>query len=224
MSEDVRNPFEQMRLAHEERVKAQDEVVASEAYQSQLKFIGRMTGDMIHLLNLCLIYSTRASEYSENSVMVRCTDDLAQSVLAAWELVKQGLINPVKREMSSKVPSSTCTLTSKPKLGSRKSRTVSPFLQANVDSSIDVREHLKLHMMHPDDAKQFIDELYDAYRDCCAYVHVSRRQIKERLELVERGGSMGFESPEDLGKIGRLMFCVIPLPERVLQMGGLRNG
>jgi len=91
MSEDVRNPFEQMRLAHEERVKAQDEVVASEAYQSQLKFIGRMTGDMIHLLNLCLIYSTRASEYTENSVMVRCTDDLAQSVLAAWELVKQGL-------------------------------------------------------------------------------------------------------------------------------------
>lgn len=71
-----------------------------------------------------------------------------------------------------------------------------------------VREQLKLHLFHPDDAKQFIDELYDAYRECCAYVHVSRRQIEERLQLAENGRSLGFETAEQLRKIGRLMFRV----------------
>ena len=43
------------------------------------------------------------------------------------------------------------------------------------------------------------------------YVHVSRRQIEERMVLVEKGRSLGFETDEELGKIGRLMFRVYDL-------------
>ena len=35
---------------------------------------------------------------------------------------------------------------------------------------------------------------------------MSRRQIEERLELARKGRSLGFETPEELRKIGRLMF------------------
>jgi hypothetical protein len=81
------------------------------------------------------------------------------------------------------------------------------FLQTNVaPSNIDVRDRLKLEALHFEDAKQLIDELYAAYRDCCAYVHVSRRQIDERLELAEMGRSLGFETAEELRNIGRLIF------------------
>jgi hypothetical protein len=73
---------------------------------------------------------------------------------------------------------------------------------------MDVREQLKLDLFHPDDAKEFIHELYSAYRECCAYVPVSRRQIEERLQLAEDGRSLGFETADDLRQIGRLMFRV----------------
>jgi hypothetical protein len=204
--------FEQRQAEYNAKVKAQKELIASPAYQSELKFISRITNDIILLLSMCLSYSGRAGEYSENSLVVRSTDDLAQSVLAAWHLVQQGLINPVKRELRYIIESSVKYLyvdqqteggKTIPKLTKRLD-----FLDANVNSSIDVREQLKLNALHPSDAKQFIDELYDIYRDCCAYVHVSRRQIEERLKLIEKGRSYGFETAEELRKIGRLMFRV----------------
>jgi hypothetical protein len=204
--------FEQRKAEHITKVKTQEELVASPAYQSELKFIERITSDIIMLLRLCLTYSGRAGEYSENSLTIRSTDDLAQSVLATWHLVQQGMINPVKRELRYIIESSVKYLYVDQHAKGMESLAKLPerlaFLETNVNSSIDVREELKLAALHPDDAKQFVDELYDIYRDCCAYVHVSRRQIEERLDMVEKGRSLGFETAEELRKIGRLMFRV----------------
>ncbi|MBE9155984.1 hypothetical protein IQ265_03930 [Nodosilinea sp. LEGE 06152] len=204
--------WEQRQAEYAVKVKAQEELVASPTYQSELSFIERMTNDVITLLRLCLMYSGRAGEYSENSLTIRSTDDLAQSILAIWNLVQQGMLNPVKRELRYIIESSvkylyvdqhTEGIESLAKLSERLT-----FLETNVNSSIDVREELKLSALHPDDAKQFIDEIYDIYRDCCAYVHLSRRQIEERLDMVKRGRSLGFETAKELQKIGRLMFRV----------------
>lgn len=212
MPDEAPDPFERLWTAHAERVQAHKEVTASADYQNEVKFISRMTGDVLRLLKLCVIYSTRAGKYSENSVVVRSTEDLVQSVLAAWNLVQDGLINPVKRELRYVLESSVKYLFVDQQSESGKPLTTLDerldFLEANVDSTMDVREQLKLHLFHPDDAKQFIDELYDAYRECCAYVHVSRRQIEERLQLAEEGRSLGFETADELRKIGRLMFRV----------------
>ncbi len=203
--------WEKQRSEHDARVEAQQKLIASEAYQSELKFIGRMTFDLIQVLRLCMDYSGRAGEFSENSIVVKSTDDLAQSIMAAWNLVQDGLITPIKRELRYVLESAVKHLYVDQQMWSRQpTPTIAErltFLQDNVDpSKIDVRDQLKLEGLHPDDAKQLIDELYDTYRDCCAYVHVSRRQIEERLALARKGRSLGFETPEELRKIGRLMF------------------
>jgi hypothetical protein len=203
--------WEKQRLEHNARVEAQRKLMASEAYQSELKFIGRMKFDVIRVLQLCLAYSSRDSEFSENSIVVRSTDDLAQSIMAVWRLAQDGLIAPIKRELRYVLESVVKHLYVDQQMWSRNpTPTLAErltFLHDNVDpSKIDVRDLLKLEALHPDDAKQLIDELYDTYRDCCAYVHVSRRQIEERLELALKDRSLGFETPEELRKIGRLMF------------------
>lgn len=212
MLQDVLDPFEKLWADHATRVQAQKEVASSTDYQNEVKFISRLTGDLIRVLQLCNVYSTRAKEYSENSIVVRSTDDLAQSVLAAWNLVQDGLINPVKRELRYVIESQIKYLYVDQQSESGKLLTKLnerlDYLQANVDSSVDVREQLKLHLFHPDDAKQYVDELYDTYRECCAYVHVSRRQIEERLQLAAEGRSLGFETADELRKLGRLMFRV----------------
>jgi hypothetical protein len=211
-SDPLREYFEQKQVEYAAKVKDQQELVASPAYQSELKFINRITNDIIFLLRSCLLYSGRAGKYSEHSLTIRSTDDLAQSVLAAWHLVQQGMINPVKRELRYIIESSVKYLyVDQQTKGAENLAKLTErlyFLDAKVNSSIDVRDQLKLQALHRSDAKQFIDELYDIYRDCCAYIHVSRRQIEERLDLAEKGRGLGFETAEDLRKIGRLMFRV----------------
>jgi hypothetical protein len=183
----------------------------SSEYKSELKFIERMTYDLIKVLSLCTIYSTRAGEFSENSIVVRSTDDLAQSILAAWRLVQEGLINPIKRELRYVLESAVKHLYVDQQMANRSLIATLEqrldFLEADVDpSKIEVRHKLQLNAFHPEDAKQFVSELYDTYRDCCAYVHVSRRQIEERLKLAQKGRLFGFETSDELHKIARLMF------------------
>lgn len=212
MQKETTDPFEQLWKEHAARVQTHKELTASPQYQNEVTFISRMTSDIVHLLNLCLLYSSRAREHSDNSLVVRSMDDLTQSVLAAWSLVQGGLINPVKRELRYVIESSVKYLFVDQKSGGSKPLAKLherlDYLHATLDSSLDVRVHVKMHLFHPEDAKQFIDELYDAYRECCAYVHVSRRQIDERLLLAKEGRSLGFETAEDIRKIGRLMFRV----------------
>jgi hypothetical protein len=204
--------FQARREAHDARAKAHAEMMAKEPYQAELKFIGRMTDDILKVLYVCLTYGTRAGEESKNSLVIRSIADFVQSVVAASNLARLGLVNPVKRELRYVIESMVKYLyvdqkirkgPTIPKLGERLD-----FLQTNVDSSIDVRHELELLALHADDAKQFVDELYDAFRECCAYVHVSRRQIEERLKLDDAGRSVGFQNADDLRKVGRLMFRV----------------
>ena len=195
-----------------EKIRMQQEMVASAPYQSELKFIERLTKDVVMTLNLCMLYSVRLGKFSGNSITIRSTDDFAQSVSMIWYLVQQGMISPIKRELRYVIESSVKYLYVDQQMGSSDSfvKLVErlDFLDANVNSSIDVREQLELYAFHPSDAKQFIDELYDIYRDCCAYVHVSRHQIEERLALAQKGYLPGFQSVEDMRKIGRLIFRV----------------
>jgi hypothetical protein len=192
--------------------KAHAEMMEGEGYQAELKFIRRMTDDIQKLLYVCLTYSTRAGDESKNSLVIRSIADFGQSVAVAFHLAREGLTNPVKRELRYVIESMVKYLYVDQKI--RKDATIPKleerldFLHANVDSSIDARHELELPALHADDAKQFIDELYHAYRECCAYVHVSRCQIEERIKLDAAGRSLGFENADDLRKIGRLMFRV----------------
>lgn len=197
---------------HAARMTAYAELVGSPAYQSELKYLSGITHDFIHLLRLCLFYSGRAGESAKNSLVIRSTDDLGQSVLAAWNLLQDGLINPIKRELRYIIEASVKHLYVDQHTDQQMPLSQIPerlaFLEAKVGSSIDVLDDLRLDAFHSQDEKQFKAEVYDAYRKACAYVHVSRHQIEERLERTEKGKSLGFESAEDLRKLGRLVFRV----------------
>src|SRR4051812_40598779 len=81
------------------RAEAHAKMMAGERYQAELRFITRMTDDIQKLLYVCLTYSTRAGDESKNSLVIRSIADFGQSVAAASHLAREGLINPVKREL-----------------------------------------------------------------------------------------------------------------------------
>lgn len=209
----IREMFERQRREHAARVEAHKALMASPEYQAQLKYITRFSFDFLEALRVCWFYSSRAYDYSQKSLFVRSTDDLMQSILAAHRLLSEGMLNPIKRELRYVIESSVKNLYVDQEMNKQRPL---PTLEERLDylhnhvdrSSIDMREHLALGAFDAATSKQFIDELNDVYRECCAYVHVSRRQIEERLELAELGRGFGFETADELRKIGRLMFRV----------------
>jgi hypothetical protein len=65
-------------------------------------------------------------------------------------------------------------------------------------SSLGPVKKLAFAILGETDAKTVTDKLLAAYSRACAYVHPSVSQIEERLELVERGISPGFETADEL--------------------------
>jgi hypothetical protein len=195
-----------------EKTKVRDEIISSQSYQNELKFISRMTDDVLKFLSMCLICD-RNRPNSDHSLVVYSYDELILSALAVKNLAQEGLVNPIKRELRYIIESFIKYLyvdqqvrDSEPFM-SLKDRL--DFLDRNVNSSIDIRQNLELYALHPDDAKQFIAEVYDLYRDCCAYVHVSRQQIEERIKLKNPNRPCGYMvSDKELQKISRLIFRV----------------
>lgn len=209
----LRELLERQKLEHEERIAKQDALMESPEYQQEVKYSSRFTWDFLNALRICWFYSSRGGSIYENSLVIRSTDDLVQSTLAASSLLQNGMHTPIKRELRYLIESSVKNLYVDQQMQGRKPLPSLAerldFLHVHVDrSSIDMREHLQLAAFDAPTQKQFIDELNDVYRDCCAYVHPSRRQIEERLDLAEQGRSSGFETAEELRSIARLMFRV----------------
>lgn len=199
-----RKPYEAESAAHLQYLK---DLHDSPEFHAQLKFIRRFSNDALSLLRMSFGFSASAREFSRDSLVVQSTDDIAQSIMAGWRLAEDGLINPVKRELRYVIESCVKYLYADQQNANSPLQARVQFLRT-IDSSIDVRRGLQLDAMHPDDAKKFVDELYDAYRDCCAFVHVSPSQVDERLKRAERGGALGYETPDELRTLGRLMYRV----------------
>lgn len=209
----LRELLEKRRRELEERQKKHAALMASQEFQQEVRYSSRFTGDFLDALRTCWFYSSRGGSIYENSLVIRSTDDLVQSSLAASMLLRNGMHTPIKRELRYIIESSVKNLHVDQQMEQRRPLPSLAeridFLHNHVDrSSIDMREHLQLAAFDAPIRKQFIDELNDVYRECCAYVHPSRRQIEERLELAELGRSSGFETAEELRGIARLMFRV----------------
>jgi hypothetical protein len=209
----MREFLKEQRKEHEVRVKMQDTLMASQEYQQEVKYSSRFMWDFLTALRICWFYSSRGGSIYDNSIVIRSTDDLVQSTIATSVLLRNGMHTPIKRELRYIIESSVKNLYVDQQMEVRKPLPSLAerldFLHDHVDrSSIDVREHLRLVAFDAATEKQFIDELNDVYRDCCAYVHPSKRQIEERLDLAEQGRSSGFETAEELRAIAKLMFRV----------------
>ena len=114
LPEPLRELLERQRRDLEERVKKQDALMASQEYQQEVKYSSRFTWDFLDALRICWFYSSRGGSISENSVVIRSTDDLVQSSLAASVLCQNGMHTPIKRELRYIIESSVKNLICRP--------------------------------------------------------------------------------------------------------------
>jgi hypothetical protein len=198
---------ERIRAERAASVEAHAKVIASTEYQAEWKHIQGATFHFIEAIHHCFFQTRRAPHIYDAMLMFRLSDDLLQSCLAMLFLVQNGMHNPALREMRYMIENGVKQLyvdQQNPK-GSLDDKLA--FLQNEVDrSSINMIGDLKLEAFNGPTKKEFYDEVTDFYYKSCAYVHPSRRQIDEMVNLAETGKAMGFETADELRRIGRLTF------------------
>ena len=206
-SDPVKDFVEQVRRTKEEQVKAHQKVLNSPEYEAEWKHIEGATFHFIQAIHACFMMSRRAPELYDKMLMFRLTDDLIQSALAIMFLVKNGMHNPVAREVRFMVESGVKQLFVDQQKPGESFEDRLQFLHDEVDrSSISMVEQLQLSAFDEVGAKEFYDELTDLYYKQCAFIHPSRRQIEEMVTRAEAGKPLGFETADELRKIGRLIF------------------
>lgn len=193
-----------------ENIETLKEIHESECFKAQKKYFMRLTMDASNAFRAAYSHAIIAKPFAEQSLTIQSTDDFEQSVMAISFLYDEGLLNPIKRELRYIIEASVKYLYIDQMNPSAGLKEKIPMVN-KLGSSIDIRKDLKLGAFHSEDSQQFINELYDAYKQCCAYIHLSPKQIEERLAQRVRGGALGYETTEELRKINRLIFRVYDL-------------
>lgn len=180
---------------------------SSEDFKAQKKHFMRLTLDVSNALRAAYAHAVIAKSYADNCMTIQSTDDFDQSVLAVSFLYDQGIHNPIKRELRYLIESMVKYVYIDQK-NPEASLVEKVSLTNQLPPSIDMRKDIKLEAFHAEDRQHLVNELYDAYRQCCAYVHVSPKQVEERLRRRDRGGALGYETTDELRKLNRLIFRV----------------
>jgi hypothetical protein len=191
--------FAEWRKQAEEKQQRHQAIVESAEYRTQLARLGQITIDFVITLRLCWIATTRAGDWVDKSLFMRSIDDLMQSALLIRTAVHEGLRNSARRELRYMVELAIKSLYVDQQMPTSSLDHRLIYFDRKLDpSSITPVKDLRFGILGAAQAQLTIDKLLAAYSRACAYVHPSVRQIEERLEMVERGVSPGFETAEEL--------------------------
>jgi hypothetical protein len=200
LSEELKKQLQEKIAQH------QTDVVKSQQYQQELKYLGDFSYDAVQTIRTISFYSTRAKHIYDDFLTITSSDDLLQSIVGLRELVVNGIHNMAKREIRYLIEMTTKYLiVDQEKMGQPLS-VKTQYLADNIpNSSIEVIDRLST----PFDAtldKQFKDEVKDLFYKACAYVHPSKRQIEEQIDNYSKGVHIGFETAKMLSDINKLLF------------------
>ena len=197
--------FAEVREDHERRVAAHAELRASGPFQAEIRTLNALTADFTGALQAASLATTRHKPF-ENLLAWRFLDDAVESAIAVHGNALNGLHNPARRELRYCVESAVKNLYVDQQFemdASVEERLA--FLETEVKrSSIDAVDEAKLTFFW-DDKKPFVDDVKSVYGDLCGYVHVSRRQLEERLRLALKERNWGFETTDELRRLNALI-------------------
>lgn len=186
--------------------KHETDVVNSQQYQQELKYLSNFSLDAIQTIRTISIYSTRAKEIYDQFLTVRSSDNLIQSIVGLRDLVLSGIHNTAKREIRYMLEMTVKYLVvDQEKMDKSLPEKIQHLADNIPSSSIEIIDSLSTPFTIAID-KQFKDEVKDMFYKACAYVHPSKRQIDEQVDNYSKGIHIGFETAKMLADINKLLF------------------
>ena len=159
--EDVKELLAEMEKTREKKLVEHKKHLASEEYQSALHLLYVVTTDFIKGMKACSMYCSRGAEFRDNSLSLSHIDDYFMSAIMIMTMLKEGGINPAKREIRYLIDSSMRYLYVDQQLwrGSIKEKLV--YFDKKVDkSNIKYINDIDLHMIKSSALKSLFSAEY----------------------------------------------------------------
>jgi len=156
--------------------------------------------------------TARDPEYINNHLLSYTFQDYLQSIVALPLLIQAGIHNVCKRELRFILEMSIKLCVVQQQKYDYDVATKLSTLKSTLDSTnISMQKSADLFLLPSDQHADFHQEVGRVYGETSNYVHLSSKQIIERIDLVTNGRTSGFENAVDIqslhGLIARGLAC-----------------
>lgn len=206
---DFFKPFKEER---ENKSKEHKLLMESEAYQQEIKFFHKIIDDFIMTLACISFYSTRCQQLNENSIMIREIELLIESIVGISQQIKEGTINPAKRELRFMLESSVKYLLVDQKANELTYEEKIHYLDKSIpNASIEPIGEIRFFGLNNKEASEFRNDVRVIFSKLCEFVHPSKYQIDEYLRRCKRGAFIGFETQKEINDFNKLLFRTLDI-------------
>lgn len=217
----VHELFQRFVEERDERIKAHEELRASQPYRAVIVQIDRALADYGTAINAIDLMATRHPPYFDTLITLRMKQHFVQSVVASIYLVKAGMLDPARRELRFLLEASVKTLW----LDRRHERTKvaaknTPGDVADKVIALDdlgarrfgeIVSDLEFGLLSQDAATTYRQTATDLFSKLSTYSHVSAKNVKRDLSNFDRGNAFGYETVADIEAFARLAKRVLDL-------------
>lgn len=150
--------------------------------------------------------SARDPTFSSKHFLTYLYFDFMQSALAIAMLLNEGLINTAKREIRYLIELSIkVSVVHENNYHASIEEKLAAFNSQLESTNISINKRLLLQMLPAALHAEFREEVGRIYGETSSYVHLTPKQIKERMEAVDSGFMPGKESPEEVASFNNLL-------------------
>lgn len=204
-----------------ERIKAHEKLRASQPYRAVIVQIDRLLADYGTAINAIDLMATRHPPYFETLITLRMKQHFVQSVVASIYLVKDGMLDPARRELRFLLEASVKTLWldrlhERTKVAAKNA----PGDVADKVIALDdlgarrfgeIVSDLEFGLLSQDAAKTYRQTATDLFSKLSTYSHVSAKNVKRDLSNFDRGNTFGHETAADIEAFARVAKRVLDL-------------
>jgi len=150
--------------------------------------------------------TARSPTYFDNHLLAYTSQDFLQSIASLPLLVRQGIHNVCRRELRFLLEMSIklCRVQQEQPNSAIDVKLAS--LKDILDTTnISIQNRIALDLLPATGHGKFRGQVGRFYGEACEYVHLTRAQVLERMELVDAGRTSGMESAEDIEKLNMVI-------------------
>ncbi|MGE5648311.1 MAG: hypothetical protein ACM336_21235 [Acidobacteriota bacterium] len=148
----------------------------------------------------------RDPSFSTNHLMSYLAQDFIESAVAVTFLGGQGALNVAKRELRFILESSVkMCFVQQQSYASTIEEKLARFDRHLTSPSISIKRDLNIGMLPSESKEPFNEEIGRLYGETSGYVHLTTKQIMERIAAVDQGRTVGHTSADEEAKFAVLV-------------------
>ncbi|MHB9072420.1 MAG: hypothetical protein ACYC6G_02725 [Desulfobaccales bacterium] len=171
-------------------------------YKLETEILTNIHKDFLYALQFCIHDTERDGNFWDNHLFSYISQDIMQSCISIYWLAHEGVTNPCKRELRFLLELfiKQCYIEQQMPHSLVHDKLIKYTHLLN-NPSISIKSQIDLYFLPDQEKNIFLEDVGKYYGISSKYVHFSSELIDERIELIKRGVTIGYEGLNEIKEI-----------------------